>query len=464
MTCARSGVLRPEKAASGILFSIFFLLWIYGVAAAAQRTIHVPVDQPTIQAGINAANPGDTVLVSPGTYTENIDFMGKAITVISSAGPGTTVIDGSKGGPAVTFRTGETQASIISGFTIENGGRGTNPLDTSGIYVMIAAPSILNNIIEHSNCYGIHLYFAAALVQNNEINLTDGPCDGGGSGIYVDVSPFYSPTQPTNLIVGNVIENNVEHGGLGGAAIYIWVADGTVVESNVIRNNSAPGDGGAILSYNTDELVLAGNLISGNSAQGTGGISLLLPDDTEGPYSDLIVNNTFVGNKSLTPQSSASQVWLEGDLTQSFFVNNIVVGNDSSPAFECGQDYNYLSLTPLVIDHNDIYNSQGQAYGGACPDQTGTYGNISADPQFVNSSSGDYHLKASSPAIDAGNNSALQLLENAGVSLTKDLDGNPRVQDATGKGYPIVDMGAYEYAGVQETAPRQLCSLRRHMW
>ncbi len=99
MTCARSGVLRPEKAAGGILFSIFFLLWIYGVAAAAQRTIHVPVDQPTIQAGINAANPGDTVLVSPGTYTENIDFMGKAITVISSAGPGTTVIDGSTEGP-----------------------------------------------------------------------------------------------------------------------------------------------------------------------------------------------------------------------------------------------------------------------------------------------------------------------------------------------------------------------------
>jgi hypothetical protein len=41
-------------------------------ATLAQQTIHVPADRPTIQAGINA----DTVLVSPGTYNENIDFLG----------------------------------------------------------------------------------------------------------------------------------------------------------------------------------------------------------------------------------------------------------------------------------------------------------------------------------------------------------------------------------------------------
>lgn len=39
--------------------------------------IHVPCDQPTIQAAINAAGDGDTVLVAPGTHRENITFMSK---------------------------------------------------------------------------------------------------------------------------------------------------------------------------------------------------------------------------------------------------------------------------------------------------------------------------------------------------------------------------------------------------
>src|SRR5579862_8970739 len=71
------------------------------VAAAA--TIHVPTDQPTIQAAINAASTGDTVLVAPGTYYENINFSGKAITVTSSGGPSATTIDGGHTTSVVKF-------------------------------------------------------------------------------------------------------------------------------------------------------------------------------------------------------------------------------------------------------------------------------------------------------------------------------------------------------------------------
>ena len=55
--------------------------------------------------------------------------------------------------------------------------------------------------------------------------------------------------------------------------------------------------------------------------------------------------------------------------------------------------------------------------------------NLNANPQFVNPATGDYHLAAGSPAIDAGT--------DAGV--TADIDGVARPQ---GKGY---DMGAYEF-------------------
>src|SRR5262249_36071521 len=69
------------------------------------NAIYIPVDQGTIQAGINAAVNGQTVRVLPGTYAEHINFNGKAITVSSTDGPALTTIDGGLVGTVVTFST-----------------------------------------------------------------------------------------------------------------------------------------------------------------------------------------------------------------------------------------------------------------------------------------------------------------------------------------------------------------------
>lgn len=104
-------------------YAVFFLsaLLLCSLPAIG-KTIHVPAQQPTIQAGINAASNGDTVLVSAGTYYESINFSGKAITVTSASGPAVTMIDGSnnQNNSAVTFSSGETLSSVISGFTIQS--------------------------------------------------------------------------------------------------------------------------------------------------------------------------------------------------------------------------------------------------------------------------------------------------------------------------------------------------------
>jgi hypothetical protein len=92
-----------------------------GALASQAATIHVPADQPSIQAGINVATNGDIVLVSPGTYFESIDFLGKAITVESQAGPDSTIIDGELIHRVVTFTNGEDRDSVLRGFTIRNG-------------------------------------------------------------------------------------------------------------------------------------------------------------------------------------------------------------------------------------------------------------------------------------------------------------------------------------------------------
>jgi len=88
-------------------------------------TIRVPEDQPTIQAGIDAASLGDTVLVAPDTYTgagnTDLDFGGIDRVLRSREGAESTVIDCAGAARGVHFRNHETPASVVEGFTIRKG-------------------------------------------------------------------------------------------------------------------------------------------------------------------------------------------------------------------------------------------------------------------------------------------------------------------------------------------------------
>src|SRR5262249_5815074 len=106
------------------LISCLSLLISFSIAEQkleAASIIHVPADQPTIQGAISAAAAGDTVQVAPGTYPENLNFLGKTILVISEQGPDVTIIDGNQAGPVVTFASGEGRESVLNGFTVRNG-------------------------------------------------------------------------------------------------------------------------------------------------------------------------------------------------------------------------------------------------------------------------------------------------------------------------------------------------------
>ena len=112
---------RGETMRNVYILIILIHALILSPCPASGDTIHVPEDQPTIQAGIDAAVDGDLVLVAPGTYVENIDFLGKAIAVQSEDGADVTIIDGNQEGSVVIFISGETEYSSILGFTISNG-------------------------------------------------------------------------------------------------------------------------------------------------------------------------------------------------------------------------------------------------------------------------------------------------------------------------------------------------------
>ena len=123
----------------------------------AGRTIYVAndgsADHGTIQAAIDAASNGDTVLVAPGTYTgdgnRDIDFGGKAITVRSEAGPRACIIDAQGSTNAshrgFYFHRGEQGDSILDGFTITGG---CQPyVGGGGVYCSGSSPTIRNCVI-----------------------------------------------------------------------------------------------------------------------------------------------------------------------------------------------------------------------------------------------------------------------------------------------------------------------------
>jgi hypothetical protein len=97
----------------------FLCLWATSTFAVIKN---VPSVYLTIQAGIDAAGTGDTVLVEDGTYTgpgnRDIDFKGKAITVQSENGPASTIIDCQGLGRGFYFHNNEGKGSVLAGFTI----------------------------------------------------------------------------------------------------------------------------------------------------------------------------------------------------------------------------------------------------------------------------------------------------------------------------------------------------------
>lgn len=129
----------------------------------------VPSVYPTIQAGIDAAENGDVVIVAAGTYTgsgnKDLDFGGKAITVRSSDPEdpnvvAATIIDCENDGRGFYFHSGETASSVVAGLTITNG----HADGGGGIYCNSSSPTTRNCIfsgnrawlwgggMENSNC------------------------------------------------------------------------------------------------------------------------------------------------------------------------------------------------------------------------------------------------------------------------------------------------------------------------
>lgn len=270
------------------LLSILLLALLF-TPSAYSDTIYVPDDHASIQSAIDAANDLDVIVVRPGTYMENIDYLGKSIHIQSESGPEVTVIDGSDQASVVIFQNGEVNA-VLEGFTITNGWGTPGYSGRTGGGIRCTAesiPIIRNNIITDNRArYGGGIFTEWAMEIQNNIISNNHANSGGGA--------IYAANAGSVNIENNVITDNNANNAGGGIGTYRGVYG--YVRNNVIANNtSGSGGGGGIHMTLEGAMVFENNLIYGNETTNRGGGIYVVS------YSDaLIVNNSLCDNMANT--------------------------------------------------------------------------------------------------------------------------------------------------------------------
>jgi beta propeller repeat protein/parallel beta-helix repeat protein len=396
------------------------VLVLAAAVSGSAATLQVPAEYPSIQAGIEAAQNGDTVLVAPGVYYETINFSGKDI-VVTSTDPndprivGYTIINADGDGSVVTFERGETSAAKLIGFTI-TGGFGTFSQDFTdqvngiksyagaGIFCHRASPTIMKNVIARNV---------------GPLNLT-GPTEAD---IKVAFGGGISCFEGSPAILGNTIRNNSAW--IGGG-ILCWFGQPTISD-NLILENSAYEGGGVFM--------FVGSLLNNTIVRNDCGLGDMMGQGT-GPGGNVILiivpeaGATQVCNNIICSAPSGSGVLYQGDLGQALFAYNDVW--DNVPG-------NFSTVDPQT----------GMIVEGGTADPTGSAGNISEDPLFVNPFSRDYHLMLESPCVNTGDP------DSAVPAGRSDIDGQARVYAAR------IDIGADEYVGYVK--PVAVAGFDRHV-
>lgn len=169
-------------------------------------------DFTIIQEAYLAASSGDTVLVWPGTYYENlyitdhnkdITIASLHLTTLDKSYIQNTIIDGNQNGSCVVVKNTDQAEVVINGFTVQNGNSyNTEQKNGGGIYINTASPSIKNCIIQNNiaihgggiHCSYSNTYFSGITVRNNHAYLS-----GGGVKCSYDANTIFDPLYKCNI-------------------------------------------------------------------------------------------------------------------------------------------------------------------------------------------------------------------------------------------------------------------------
>jgi hypothetical protein len=260
---------------------------------------------------------------------------------------------------------------------------------------------VLNSVIENNGEFGVFYYSVTegnaygtvenCIISNNKQGGVKIIAQGGSVGI--GLVPAYKIANCYPTIRNNKIFNNAGFGLHCAASGYISSSSGAVraarIEPEIYQN----------LVYNNSE----------------GGI--FFNEEVEASYNFAeVYNNTFWNNGNIAIQYQSGQPKI---------ANNIFSGETEQQILNLGDS--------LKINYCNLM----QEFPGV--------GNISTDPLFVSPETGDFTLQTASPCIDAGSNEF--------ATFEKDFDDKIRNWDGNGDGTVTVDIGAFEFGSITETAP-----------
>lgn len=400
-----------------------FLLVLSGLAPPLDaRTWRVNVDgtgdAPTIQAAIDSAAAGDTVLLSPGTYLwssqaasqHSMVILKPGLTLRGEAGAAATILDAERNGRVMLlYDVGD--AARVDGLTIQTGqGRSSAaPLWLrafgGGMYIAGSSnPTIANCIIRdnyvNTTQFGAGIYCVSAIVENSQILENAGNLDAVGIGIWSDSSL---------VIRGSTIRGNWVAGDGGAAGAGIWTTGTATISDCWIEGNWTSGVAGAgvagigIAKGVVERCVFVGNEVFGGFG-GTGGGALEAGFNVE--IRDCIfVKNKIVGNPA---RGSAMLVRGGSTVTRCTIMGNIAEGAGTpiagiffvEPATVTSS---LFAWNQGAICYDDATWSCNNIFGNTLGDAicgTDAGGNFNADPDLCAvdpATSMNFTLQADSP-------------------------------------------------------------------
>ncbi len=323
--------------------------------------INIPQDYLTIQEGINVSVNADTVLVQPGTYTENINYNGKNITIASlyittqdTSYISQTIIDGNQNGSVVTFESGENYTTVLIGFSL-TGGSGKH-------FIIEEEPYIYYNHYRGGAiyCENSNPEIAYIKIYNNEAN------EGGG--IYC----LNSNSNINNIKILNNLAYWGEYFLCDGGGFYCNSSN-LLIENIELLNNSADGSGGGLYTRNTSNLSIE-NLSSHNNIAGSGGGLFFHGSNSEITNAQIFNNSTSNRGGGITCRNSCN-----------ITLTNVSISDNNSEQKGGGVFCAYGSNLNLI--NSSILNNVSQQEGGgiSCVNSNITFDSINRNSLYSNS-------------------------------------------------------------------------------